>query len=89
MNRFRINWIDFRRSAQQQPNPAYPKGKDIDGSAGRSPTCVCKLPYPAKRCGIYQIECSTCRISVAITTAGRVDDPRSVKLACKPRQVAK
>jgi hypothetical protein len=41
------------------------------------------LPYPAKRIGHYRIECELCGLRVACTTAGRPDDPRSIRIACK------
>ena len=36
-----------------------------------------------ERCGVYLVECKICGSSVALTTAGRIDDPRSVTIACK------
>lgn len=83
MSNFSIEWIDHKREPQCAPNPAYPKGKDCDCSDGAKHTCTAALPYPAKRCGLYIVECEACGLRVAITTAGRPDDPRSVKLACK------
>lgn len=41
------------------------------------------LPYPAERCGVYLVTCDKCGYSAAITTAGRVDDPRSVTIPCR------
>lgn len=46
-------------------------------------SCVCELPYPAKRIGAYFVECKKCGYSVACTTAGRADDPRSIEMPCK------
>ena len=81
---FQIEWIDRGRDPECAPNPAFPRGVDADASAGAETTCTTKLPYPAKRCGAYIIECDRCGVRVAITTAGRADDPRSVKIACAP-----
>lgn len=78
----KIDWIDRGREPQCAPNPAYPDGKDLDCSFGEAKTCFTELPYPAQRCGIYVVECEKCGMRVAITTAGRPDDPRSVKIAC-------
>lgn len=83
---FQIEWVDAGREPQYAPNPSYPNGIDI-----RSPRsglkgfkfCVVKLSYPAKRCGAYVIECMRCGSRVAVTTAGRPDDPRSVELDCQ------
>jgi len=81
--RFRIEWIDHGREPQCSPDPAFPKGKDVDVSRGAMPACTAAVPYPAKRCGAYVVECLNCGLRVAVTTAGRPDDPRSVKMACK------
>lgn len=78
-----IEWIDARREPSVPPNPSYPNGMDIDGSDGAAATCEVALPYPAARCGAYIIDCETCGLKVVVTTAGRADDPRSIKLACK------
>ncbi len=81
--RFKIEWIDAERKPQCPPNPKYPTGKDVDLSGGAMPQCCAALPYPAKRCGLYLVECPVCGLRVAVTTAGRPDDPRLVKMACK------
>jgi hypothetical protein len=80
--KFLIRWLDAGREPQSAPDPKYPAGIDLDVSKGRTPACTVILPYPAKRCGHYEIVCSECKFSAAITTAGRPDDPRSVKLPC-------
>ena len=63
------------------PNPKYPSGVDLDLSGG-NPGCCFNTPYPAPRCGAIHVKCETCGATVTYTVAGRVDDPRSVKLAC-------
>jgi hypothetical protein len=78
---FDISWIDHGREPQCKPDPNHPTGKDIDASHG-SPSCYVDLPYPAKRCGLYLVKCNTCDFILGITTAGRPDDPRSVRIAC-------
>lgn len=78
----KIEWFDSGREPQCAPDPAYPTGKDLDIAAGL-PSCVATLPYPAKRCGHFIVECSKCGMSVAVTTAGRPDDPRSLRMPCK------
>lgn len=82
----RIEWFDSGSEPTVKPNPKYPDGIDIDMSKGSEPTCVVTLPYPAKRIGYYSVECKACKLRVAISTAGRPDDPRSAKLACKVRR---
>ena len=80
--RFDIEWRDSGREPQCPPNPEYPNGIDLDVSmSGQS--CDVSLPYPAKRCGAYIVTCKLCGLTVAVTTAGRTDDPRSLKVACK------
>lgn len=81
----KVEWLDRGREPQVAPDPAYPDGKDIDISAGAERTCTVSLDHPARRCGLYTIKCSECGLTIAITTAGRPDDPRSVRMACKPR----
>lgn len=78
-----IEWIDGEREPKVAPNPKYPDGIDLDMSDGSSNSCITALPYPAPRCGVYVVKCDLCGLVVAITTAGRPDDPRTVKLPCK------
>ena len=77
-----VKWVDHWREPKCAPNPAYPRGIDVDASDGASTTCATTLPHPAKRCGVYVVTCDTCGLRVALTTAGRSDDPRSLKVAC-------
>lgn len=83
---FKIDWLDAGREPQCAPNPAYPEGIDIPsprhGEEGFK-FCVVKLPYPAKRCGTYIVECTRCGFFVGVTTAGRPDDPRSIEIECQ------
>lgn len=83
MGDFKIKWLDRGREPQCAPNPEFPNGKDLDASLGRAPVCKTDLPYPAKRCGLYYVECLLCGTNAMITTAGRPDDPRSVTLSCE------
>ena len=86
-DQFEIEWIDHGREPRCPPNPAYPDGVDI--KAGGSPLvarCKADLPYPAKRCGAYRVECRVCGVTAAVATAGRPDDPRSVEIFCLPHQ---
>jgi hypothetical protein len=80
---FEIEWRDAGREPQVAPNPAYPLGIDIDLSAGAKRSCHSPLPYPAKRIGYYHIRCKLCGRTTIVTTAGRADDPRSIKLRCR------
>lgn len=79
----KVSFIDSGREPKCPPNPAYPNGQNIDLALGARTTCSVDLPYPAPRCGLMIVECETCRKRIALTVAGRVDDPRSVKIACE------
>lgn len=85
---FRIIWRDWGREPQVPANPDYPKGIDLDISSPGAKTCQTPLPYPARRCGVYIVSCSVCGLNVGVTTAGRPDDPRSVRVTCKPHPEA-
>jgi hypothetical protein len=78
-----VEWQDAGREARSPSDPAYPDGIDLDFSQGAAPACSTPLPYPAPRCGVWLVSCSECGLRVVITAAGRRDDPREVKLACK------
>lgn len=83
---FKIEWIDGHREPKVAPNPAFPDGIDVDVSRpSDKKTCQTPLPYPAKRCGAYLVECLDCGLLIGLTTAGRPDDPRSLTVPCKPR----
>ena len=79
----KVTFLDGHREPRCPPNPAFPKGMDIDLSLGSSYACIVDLPYPAPRCGMMAIDCEACGGSAVVTVAGRPDDPRTVKLACK------
>lgn len=81
--KFHVRWKDGFREPNVVPDPRYPKGVTVDVSDGAMVTCVASLPYPAKRVGLYVIECSACGRRVSCTTAGRPDDPHSIKMACR------
>jgi hypothetical protein len=80
-----VTWHDNGREPQVAPDPAYPSGRDILLPLEIAARCTVKLPYPAKRCGFYHVKCTHCDCSVAVTTAGRPDDPRSIEIPCKRR----
>jgi hypothetical protein len=78
-NKFTIDWSD---SGQEPECAPYPQGIDVDMSNGRM-ACHVPLPYPARRIGYYLVQCHACRGQFAVTTAGRPDDPRSVRVPCQ------
>ena len=71
-----------RGKAQCAPDPDYPNGKAIDISMGVT-SCSVDLPYPAPECGHFLVECVMCGRSIAVTAAGRPDDPTKLTLPCK------
>lgn len=71
-----------RGKAQCPPNPNFPNGVKVDVSDGLI-ACIKHLPYPAPECGAWIVRCKACDMSVAVTAAGRHDDPVSVTMACK------
>jgi hypothetical protein len=79
----KVTWYDAGREPQEKPDPQFPKGIALDVSGGAAQTCLVNLPYPAQRCGYYLVECERCGFRAMATTAGRPDDPRSIKLPCK------
>lgn len=79
----RVNWVDKNRQPTGTPDPRYPNGRFLDMSLGARKTCTVDLEHPTKGCGYYTLECLRCHFRAVITTAGRADDPNSVKLACK------
>jgi hypothetical protein len=79
--------ITFRPSgrgkAQCAPNPEFPNGVAINMTTGADDAyCGVPLPYPAPECGAWVVTCECCSMTVAITAAGRPDDPVSVLLPC-------
>ena len=77
-----VVFLDSGCEPQCKPDPKYPNGKDIE-IAGGAVRCCSNLPYPAPRCGVYEITCNDCGLKVALTVAGRVDDPRTITIPCK------
>ncbi len=82
-NHLQVRWIDAGREPACKPNPAYPDGIDLDLRTEPGPSCSTPLPYPARRCGSFIVRCAVCGLRVAVTTAGRPDDPRSLAVTCK------
>jgi hypothetical protein len=81
-----VKWHDLHREPRCAPNPDYPNGIDLNVTNGAELSCLVELPYPAKRCGYYEVRCHNCGFSLICTTAGRPDDPRSVRLPCIPKK---
>jgi hypothetical protein len=82
VKKFDIDWIDSYREPLCPADPNFPNGKDVRCPDFKGPKCLVQLPYPARRIGLYTIKCNECGTSVAATTAGRPDDPKSVEFPC-------
>lgn len=80
----RAKWVDGGKEPQCAPDPNFPDGIAIDMSNGAERACETSLRYPAPRIGVHDVSCRVCGFRVQITTAGRPDDPKSVKVACAP-----
>ena len=79
---FTVEFKGTGRQASCAANPKFPNGIDLDISGGK-PSCTVEFPYPAPEVGVWIVVCEACGLRGAITTAGRPDDPRSAKLACR------
>lgn len=83
--------IRFRASgrgkAQCPPNPEYQNGIALNASRPDAPNCMVKLPYPAPECGLWIVSCDHCDMTVAVTAAGRTDDPISLAMECKAQEI--
>lgn len=77
-----VTWLTKNRKAQCPPDANFPNGKDID-IAGDFPSCQVDIPYPAPECGTWIVKCAACGLSIGVTAAGRPDDPKSIKIACR------
>jgi hypothetical protein len=84
-DRFTIKWIDRGVEPKHKYDPKHPQGVDIEiFDRENNPVCIAELPWPARRCGYYMVGCKRCGYTIMFTTAGRIDDPRSVMLLCNP-----
>lgn len=61
----------------------HPPCDTIDIVATTGKGCTFQLPYPSPRCGLIVVECDTCHKRTALTVAGRIDDPRVLRMICK------
>lgn len=82
-SRFLTDWVDQHRESTYPANPSYPHGSAIDVALDAAHACRVQLPWPAARCGLWVVTCRACGYAISLTTAGRADDPRSVRMPCK------
>jgi hypothetical protein len=94
-----IKFLDSGREPQNPPNPDFPDGMDVvegpvtarlphpeGAKLAESLTdegCIFDLPYPSPRCGVLVVMCDRCGKRVGLTVAGRTDDVRWFRMACK------
>jgi hypothetical protein len=71
-----------RGKAQCPPNPAFPNGLTVNLAQEGQPSCTFILPYPAPECGHFLVSCTKCPRRLAVTAAGRADDPVSITIPC-------
>lgn len=89
-DQFDILWLDSGKEPTCDPDKDYPYGIDVKfDNPQAQPTCVVKVPYPAKRIGAYVVTCKKCKGQYACTTAGRYDDPRSMEIVCQQKEKTK
>ena len=78
-----VGWVVRGGAPTCPPDPSYPEGVALDVSSPGAPACDVRLPYPAPCVGTHVIACNLCGLRVAVSAAGRPDDPTSVRMACK------
>lgn len=82
-----IHSVEFvasgRGKAQCASNPAYPNGIEISIPTDAPFKCTVDLPYPAPECGHFLVKCSLCSTTIAVTAAGRRDDPTKITIPCQ------
>jgi hypothetical protein len=83
--RFSVDWIDGGRGAGYPADPSYPNGVGIDVAMDAPRACRVELPWPANGVGLWVVVCGACGYAVALGTAGRSDDPRTVRVPCRAR----
>jgi hypothetical protein len=83
--RFSVDWIDGGRIASYPPDVAYPNGVAIDVALDAARACRVELACPAAGVGLWLVVCRGCGFAIALSTAGRADDPRSVRVPCRAR----
>ena len=71
-----------RGKARCPADPQFPDGVRATMARSGAPSCTIEFPYPAPECGHWQAVCRLCGFSIAITAAGRADDPRSLTVNC-------
>jgi hypothetical protein len=74
-----------RGKARCPADPDFPDGVRMDARTHPGPVCSIEFPYPAPECGLFYASCRKCPFTVAVTAAGRPDDPRALTVSCLPK----
>lgn len=86
MAKIDVRFIDGGREAEEKADPRHPNGVTVSlAEHVLQKTCTVNLPYPAPRCGVYEVACLDCQFVGVVTVAGRADDPRIITIPCKAK----
>ena len=69
--------------AQTEPEYSLTEWMSICAPIRSKSTAVPMCPIRHRAVGAYNIFCNKCKLRVAVTVAGRPDDPRTVTMPCK------
>ena len=83
MPNLKANFASIGQPATEKADARFPNGVALDVSEPAGPSCSAVLAYPADSIGVWFLECSICGLRCGVTAAGRPDDPRFVRVACK------
>jgi hypothetical protein len=84
----RVTWAGTGQQPTQPPNPEFPNGCEVHLAERGEPACTARLSYPAPCIGAHLIVCSRCGASVAVSAAGRPDDPHTAHIRCRTKRDA-
>lgn len=87
---FSVSWSAREREengikrtwAKYPPTPGFENGGDLDFAKDGASWCVTALSVWPGRLGTLHVRCQHCDVTVDLTTAGRADDPKLVRLPC-------
>jgi hypothetical protein len=62
--------------------PGFENGTDLDLARDAASWCTASCPPWPGKLGMLHLRCQHCDVTVDLTTAGRADDPKLVRLPC-------
>ena len=68
--------------SEGKSDPRWPNGRPVILANAGEKFCSRNLPYPAPKCGSYEVKCLDCGKTATIAVAGRPDDPRIIVMRC-------